>query len=283
MVVCMRPTAHCCISSIVLGNDMFALFPSRTVALSLLGFGVHWYGLLYLAAFIIAWQLLPRLQHLRGLTLDRERWGTILTAGVLGVLIGGRLGFILFYAPLYFLSHPLEVFAVWQGGMASHGGFIGVAIALFYVLHRESYEMKLKIADLITVPVAIGLALGRLGNFINQELYGTPTSLPWGMSFPPALGLRHPVQLYDMMIQLSIALCCFFLLKTQTKLRPGRVFAIFLLSYGIARFFLEIVREQQGMLYGVGQLLLSEGQWLTVPLIAIALWLWTKTVTTQGK
>src|SRR5262245_54348329 len=113
---------------------MISFFPSREVALSIGSFSLHWYGLLYFAAFVVAWYLLPRLQKYRGLNLSSDEWSSILSWAVVGVIVGGRLGFVLFYEPSYYLSHPLEIFAVWKGGMASHGGFIGVALAMFWAL-----------------------------------------------------------------------------------------------------------------------------------------------------
>jgi len=238
------------------------------VAIELFGFAVHWYGLLYFVAFVIAWFLLPHIQKLRKLSINADEWSTILSAAVIGVIVGGRLGYVLFYAPSYYLQHPLEIFAVWNGGMASHGGFIGVSLALLFVLRKRSWEQILKIADVVVIPVAIGLGLGRLGNFINQELYGTVTSLPWGMNFPTAVGARHPIQLYDFILMMCIAAACYFSLKRLKH--PGQVFAVFIISYSIVRFLIEFIREQNGLYYAG----LSEGQWLTIPLLIIGVWLW---------
>lgn len=256
---------------------MIQLFPSRAVAVDLFGFPVHWYGLMYFLAFVIAWFLLPVLQKKRNLTLSRDEWASILSAAVIGVIVGGRLGYVLFYAPLYFLQHPLEIFAVWNGGMASHGGFIGVAIALFIVLRKRGIEQLLNIADIVVIPVAIGLGLGRIGNFINQELYGTVTSLPWGMYFPGAAGPRHPIQLYDFTLQMINACLCYLHLTRAKPMQPGRTMVLFLFLYGFIRFFIEFIREQNGLFYTFAHITLSEGQWLTLPLFIIAalLWWWT--------
>ncbi len=249
---------------------MFALFPSRTVAFILFNFPVHWYGLLYFLAFLIGWWLLPRLQKFRGLHLSADEWSSIVSWAVVGVIVGGRLGYVLFYDPMYYLHNPLQIFAVWNGGMASHGGFIGVTLALLYALRNRKNDI-LKIADVVSIPIAIGLGLGRIGNFINQELYGTVTTLPWGMMFPGAVGPRHPIQLYDFTLQMIIALTCYLYLKKTSV--PGRVLALFLLLYSIARFLLEFIREQNGVFfYG-----LSEGQWLTIPILIVALLLWIRT------
>jgi phosphatidylglycerol---prolipoprotein diacylglyceryl transferase len=250
---------------------MIDLLPSRTVALILFGFPVHWYGLLYFAGFLIGWFLLKKLQKYRDLHLSSDDISSILSATVIGVIVGGRLGYVLFYNPWYYLQNPFDIFAVWKGGMASHGGFIGVTVALMYVLRGRTWDEFLRIADVISIPIAIGLGLGRIGNFINQELYGTITSLPWGMYFAGAEGLRHPIQLYDFALQMMIAGLCFMHLRRSKT--SGKTFALFLILYGVARFLLEFIREQNGV-YFWG---LSEGQILTIPLLVIALWLWRQT------
>ncbi len=255
---------------------MIDFFPSRTVAVIIADFPVHWYGLLYLLSFGVAWILLPRLQSLRSLKLSADEWSSILSWAVVGVIVGGRLGYVLFYDPWYYLEHPSQIFAVWRGGMASHGGFIGVALAMMWVLRKRSKTEFLRIADLLTIPIAIGLGLGRIGNFINQELYGTVTTLPWGMTFPDAVGLRHPIQLYDFALQMIIAALCFLHLKKTTT--PGRTLGLFLTLYGIARFSLEFIREQHGIFFGP----LSEGQILTVPILIIGVWLLSRRVRSSG-
>lgn len=254
---------------------MIELFPSRTVAVELFGFGVHWYGLLYFAAFVLAWYLLPRLQKFRDLSLSSDELSNILSWAVAGVIVGGRLGYVLFYNPFYYLGHPLEVFAVWNGGMSSHGGFIGVALALWWAL-RDRREDFWRIADIAVVPVAIGLAFGRLGNFINLELYGTVTSLPWGMEFPGADGLRHPVQLYSIAKDLLIAAMCFLHLRRQPFV-AGRTAGLFLMLYGTLRFLVEFVREQNGVFVGP----FSEGQLLTIPLFAVGVWIWVRKINNE--
>lgn len=256
---------------------MIAVFPSRAVALDLWGFSIHWYGLLYLAAFVVAWVLLPRLQRLRGLALSSDEWSTLLSAGVLGVIVGGRLGFVLFYEPAYYLAHPLSILQVWNGGMSSHGGFLGVAVALLLALRRRPADDLLRLADVIAVPAALGLLLGRLGNFINLELYGTVTALPWGMAIPGIEGLRHPTQLYAMGKDAAIALLCLWHLRA-VRARPGETFALFLVLYGVLRAFVEHFREQQYAGLHLGEWMLTRGQLLTLPIVAagVLLWLWVR-------
>ncbi len=254
---------------------MIELFPTMNVAMSIGGFPVYWYGILYIAAFFVAAVLLPRLQHLRQLSLSKSSWSDILTWAVMGVLVGGRVGYVLFYRFSAFLEHPLLLLDVRSGGMASHGGFLGVTLALLWIMRKRSWSDKLAIADVAVVPIAIGLAFGRFGNFLNQELYGTITSLPWGMQFDGVTGLRHPTQFYAIAKDLFIAAACFFYLtRTRSSFVPGRALALFLMLYGVLRFVVEYFRDQTGVAMFGG---LSEGQVLTVPvfLIGVGLWYWT--------
>lgn len=265
---------------------MFAVFPSRAVALNLFDFEIHWYGLLYLAGFLIAGWLLPRLQKYRNLDVPRDAWLSLLSWSVLGVILGGRLGYVLFYEPQYFLAHPAEVVAVWQGGMSFHGGLLGVILVLWFWSRAQKIPL-LVLGDIVIIPVAIGLALGRLGNFINQELYGTITTLPWGMAFPGAEGLRHPLQLYAVGKDLFIAAVCFWHLRiTRENLqRWGCTGAAFLILYGVGRFLLEYLREQQYPLTDIAGIVLTRGQLLTLPLLfaGLGICLWNRLKTFTGK
>lgn len=251
---------------------MMTLFPSRTVAIELFGFPIHWYGLLYLVGFLLAWWLLPRLQRYRGLALTREEWERLLGFSVLGVIVGGRLGFVLFYEPMYFLAHPARIFAVWEGGMASHGGFLGVAIALFFALRQTKVDL-MKFADVVVVPAALGLAIGRIGNLINQELYGTVTTLPWGIAIPGVEGLRHPTPLYDALYNLCIAGVCFWHL-TRPRAVPGRTCGLFLVLYAVFRFLVEFLRVQDYAPLSFWGFVLTRGQVLTVPIFIAGVFLW---------
>lgn len=267
---------------------MIEMFPSRPVALELFGFEIHWYGLLYLAGFLVAAFLLPRLQKYRHLNFPRDTWLSLLSWSVVGVIGGGRLGYVFFYEPLHFASNPADVFAVWQGGMSFHGGLLGVALVL-WLWSRKNNVPLLLLADIVIVPVAIGLALGRFGNFINQELYGTVTTLPWGITFPGAEGLRHPIQLYAIGKDLLIAAVCFWYLQLtrEKRHRWGCTAAAFFILYGVGRFLLEYLREQQYPLTDIAGTVLTRGQLLTLPLLfvglGICLWNRLKTFTGKGK
>jgi phosphatidylglycerol:prolipoprotein diacylglycerol transferase len=216
-----------------------------------------------------------------------EEWATLLSWAIVGVIVGGRLGFVLFYEPRMFLEHPAEVIAVWHGGMSSHGGFIGVTLCLLWALRHKKSDI-LAVADVVVVPVAIGLALGRVGNFINQELYGPPTSLPWGILVPGQPGPVHPTQLYAVAKDLFIAAMCYWHLRftcrtgnvrmadLRHEIPEGKTFALFLMLYGVLRFLVEYVRIQPyGWVYPLG-IPLTRGQVLTVFLFAagVVLWVW---------
>lgn len=245
------------------------LFPERAVAFAIGGFSVHWYGIMYMIAFLLGYALLTRLVKHRSIVLSEDDVSAVMTASILGVLVGGRLGYVFFYDPQYFFSNPLEIPAVWHGGMASHGGFIGVAVALSYVLSRRRIPI-LPFLDVIAVPVALGLALGRFGNFINLELYGTVTALPWGIEIPGVEGLRHPTQMYAMMKDLFIAAMCYFMLRRTPAFPEGYVFVHFLILYALLRFLVEFFREQTVALWHISDIVLTRGQALSIPLFIIA-------------
>jgi phosphatidylglycerol:prolipoprotein diacylglycerol transferase len=201
----------------------------------------------------------------------------LLFFGVLGVILGGRLGYILFYKPVYYLSHPLEIFMVWQGGMAFHGGFLGVLVAMALVARKHKLSW-LAVTDFIAPLVPLGLASGRLGNFINGELWGrvAPADLPWSMVFASGGPLpRHPSQLYQFAMEglLLFALLWFY----SSRPRPiGAISGLFLAGYGVFRFVAEFFREPDDFL-GLLAFSLSMGQWLSLPMIVtgIAMLAWS--------
>jgi len=246
------------------------------VALQLGPLAIRWYGLMYLLAFAAFYLLgrwrVMRTHHGPATGLKPSDVEDLLFHGVLGVVLGGRLGYVLFYKPAYYLQHPLEVFAVWQGGMAFHGGLVGVLLACAWFARRRSLPF-LVLMDCVAPLVPIGLATGRLGNFINGELWGRATDLPWAMVFPQSGSPvpRHPSQLYQFAGEglLLFALVWWF----SSRPRPvGRVSGLFLLGYGTLRFLAEFAREPDaflGLLAGG----LSMGQLLSLPMVAGGLWL----------
>jgi phosphatidylglycerol---prolipoprotein diacylglyceryl transferase len=244
------------------------------VAFSIGPLSVRWYGLMYLLGFAAAWWLGTRRISGGAAPISRSQFDDLIFFAVLGVIVGGRLGYVLFYRPLHFAANPLEIFAVWQGGMSFHGGLLGVMLAMLFFArrHRVAY---LRLMDFVVPLVPLGLAAGRMGNFINGELYGRVTDVPWGMVFPRAGELpRHPSQLYEFALE---GLALFVILWWfSSRPRPaGQVSGLFLAGYGTFRFLVEFVREPDGYLgfLGFG---LTIGQWLSVPMIAagIALFVW---------
>lgn len=242
------------------------------IAFSLGPLSVRWYGLMYLLAFIQFILLGRRRLSQQGGPISREELDDLLFYGVLGVIIGGRLGQVVFYEPAYYLAHPLEILAVWKGGMSFHGGFLGVlaAMALWARKHGQHW---LTVTDFIAPLAPLGLAAGRIGNFINGELWGrlTDPSLPWAMVFPQSgtLDPRHPSQLYHVALE---GLLLFALLWWWTaKARPrGSASGMFLAGYGTCRFITEYFREPDQGIFGLSYTI-SMGQWLSLPMILAGL------------
>ena len=238
---------------------------------------IHWYGLTYLVAFALFYLLASRrvqLPHVRHEGWSRRDIEDMLFFGVLGVILGGRLGYALFYKPGHYLANPLEILMVWKGGMSFHGGLLGVLIALA-VYGRLRQRPFLGVTDLVAPCVPLGIACVRLGNFINGELWGRAAdpSLPWAMVFPQSGSMiaRHPSQLYQAALE---GLLLFAILWVYGR-RPrgiGQVSGAFALGYGALRFAAEYFREPDAFL-GLLALNMSMGQWLSLPLIGIGLWL----------
>lgn len=242
------------------------------VAIHLGSFGIHWYGLMYLVGFLGGLWLGKTLIRRRpdyGLTVQEV--DDMLFYIALGVILGGRLGYVLFYQPGYFIQHPAEIFAVWQGGMSFHGGFLGVLFAMLFFVRKHRMPW-LKIMDFVAPLVTIGLGAGRLGNFINGELWGRPTDVPWGMVFPHADNLpRHPSQLYEFALE-GVVLFLLLWFYSQKPRPVGAVSGLFLLGYGSFRFLVEFTREPDSYL-GLLSLGLSMGQWLSLPMIIVGIWM----------
>lgn len=230
---------------------------------------VRWYGLMYLGGFLFASFWIGRLAPRRGLEFDKDRLSDLLFYGVLGVILGGRLGYVFFYNAGYFVEHPLKVFAVWEGGMSFHGGLLGVVCAALLFCRRYKLAV-LPMGDVIAAAAPVGLGLGRLGNFINGELWGRTTDLPWGMVFPNAGPVpRHPSQLYEFILE-GVVLFLLLWLLHGIRSREGVPFFSFFMGYGVFRFLVEFVREpdtQLGYLWGGATM----GQLLSLPMILFGL------------
>ncbi len=236
------------------------------VALQLGPLAIHWYGLMYLAGFMaFLWLGRKRVTIFNTPQFNIKLLDDLLFYGVLGVILGGRLGYVLFYKASYYLSHPLEIFAVWQGGMSFHGGLLGVLIAMAWVAHKQNFRW-LQLTDFIAPLIPPGLAFGRLGNFLNGELWGRPTDVSWAMIFPRVDDLpRHPSQLYQFALE---GVLLFVLLWVYArKPRPiGAVSGLFLIGYGSFRFIVEFTREPDNFL-GLLSMGMSMGQWLSLPMV----------------
>ncbi|MEI7612471.1 MAG: prolipoprotein diacylglyceryl transferase [Betaproteobacteria bacterium] len=241
------------------------------VAVKLGPLSVHWYGLMYLLAFLQFWWLGKRRIQTHP-QLSQAGWTTehlddLLFYGVLGVILGGRLGQILFYEPGYYFANPLEIFAIWKGGMSFHGGFLGVMLAM-WLYARKTKQTWLDITDFVAPLVPLGLATGRIGNFINGELWGRvcDPALPWAMIFPQIdLLPRHPSQLYQAGMEgvLLFIVLWFF----SAGIRPrGAVSGAFLVGYGCFRFIAEYFRTPDEGIFGLSEVI-SMGQWLSLPMI----------------
>ena len=250
------------------------------VALQLGPLAIHWYGLTYLAAFALFYGLgTRRLAHLPFAQLPqwtRRDIEDILFLGVLGVILGGRIGYCLFYKPLYYAANPLEILAVWQGGMSFHGGMLGVIVAMVWFA-KSRHRPFLQVMDFVAPCVPVGLASGRIGNFINGELWGrlADPSVPWAMVFPGAGGIpRHPSQIYQFLLE-GLLLFVLLWLYARKPRAEGQVGAVFLMGYGFFRFVAEYFREPDAHL-GLLSLGMSMGQWLCVPMVlgGAMLWLW---------
>ena len=248
------------------------------IALSLGPIQIHWYGLMYLAGFALFLYLAGRrvkMPQFADAGWTRRDVEDLLFYGVLGVVLGGRLGYVLFYKPAFYFAHPLEIVQVWKGGMSFHGGLLGVILAMVWFA-RTRQRPWLQVTDLIAPCVPTGLAAGRIGNFINGELWGRAAdpSLPWAMIFPESGSNipRHPSELYEFGME---GLLLFVILWIYArKPRPtGRVSGLFLIGYGIFRFIAEYFREPDSFL-GLLWLNMSMGQWLCVPMVAAGLGLW---------
>lgn len=248
------------------------------VAIDLGFFQIKWYSLAYLAGILIGYWYLTVLIRQPGAPLARRHVDDFVFYATLGIIVGGRLGYVIFYNPEIF-AHPLDVFKLWQGGMSLHGGTMGVLIAIWWMTRSNGLSF-LRVCDYVACVVPFGLFFGRLANFVNGELWGKATDVPWAMIFPTGGDIpRHPSQLYEATLEgpVMFAIMAFFFWRTNARYEPGKLFGIAAIAYGAARFTCEFFREADEQLMEFAQRTgLHMGQWLTLPMLAVGLWLvWT--------
>jgi phosphatidylglycerol:prolipoprotein diacylglycerol transferase len=245
------------------------------VALDLGFFQIRWYSLGYLAGIFLGYWLLLKLLAKPGAPMSRAHADDMILYATLGIILGGRIGYILFYQPSI-LQNPVDIFKLWEGGMSLHGGALGTIFAI-WLLARKYKLSFLRVCDYIACVIPFGLFLVRLANFVNDELWGRVTDVPWAIVFPNGGDLpRHPSQLYEAALEglLMAAILWPLFFKTDSRYKPGFLFGMAALIYGLSRFAVEFVREpDQQLQWLVEASGLSMGQWLTIPMIVLGVWL----------
>ena len=245
------------------------------VALSLGFFDIRWYSLGYLAGILLGYWYLTILIRQPGAPMARRHADDFVFYATLGIIIGGRVGYILFYQPSI-LQHPLDILKLWQGGMSLHGGVLGVLVAIWWMTRSQKLSF-LRVCDYIACSIPFGLGLVRLANFVNGELWGKVTNVPWAIVFPDGGPFpRHPSQLYEAVLEgpLLFAILAFAFWKTKARYHPGKLVGICALAYGCARFGVEYFREADAQLMEfAARTGLHMGQWLSLPMILIGLYL----------
>jgi phosphatidylglycerol---prolipoprotein diacylglyceryl transferase len=276
-------------NNVTSGGIDFTRLGLDPVALSMGPFDIRWYSLAYLAGIFLGYWYLLRLIRQPGAPMARRHADDLVFWVALGVILGGRLGYVLFYRPGFYFENPLEIVKLWDGGMSFHGGVIGTSLGIIYLSWKEKLAW-LRVHDYVACVVPIGLFTGRLANFVNAELWGAPTSLPWAVRFPEVIdGVvqlgppRHPSQLYEALLEgvLLFAILSLLFWRTRARYQPGLLVGTFVLGYGLFRFLVEFVREPDAHLAGFAQQTgLSMGQWLCIPMILAGVYL---VVTAKGR
>jgi phosphatidylglycerol:prolipoprotein diacylglycerol transferase len=240
---------------------------------------IRWYSLAYLAGIIVGWWYLLKLVAQPGAPMARRHADDMVFYATLGIILGGRLGYVLFYRPGFYLEQPGEILRLWDGGMSFHGGVIGTSLGILYLSWKEKLSW-LRIHDYVACCVPFGLFFGRLANFVNAELWGKATNVPWAVIFPahsdPLRLARHPSQIYEALLEgvLLFILLFWAFWKTDARYQPGKLVGLFLLGYGLSRFVVEFFREADAQLMEFAQAThLHMGQWLSVPMILGGLYL----------
>jgi phosphatidylglycerol:prolipoprotein diacylglycerol transferase len=258
----------------------FIAFPDLGLSPVLLHIGrfdLRWYSIAYLSGILIGYWYLLKLLKQPGAPMARRHADDLVFYAALGIIFGGRIGYVLFYNFAEYMQHPIEMLKLWDGGMSFHGGVIGTSLGIFYFAHKEKLSW-LRIHDYVACCVPFGLLFGRLANFVNQELWGAPTTVPWAIRFQEYnefgqryLGVpRHPSQLYEAFLEgfILFSILAWMFWKSQARYEPGKLVGAFLFFYGLFRFGVEFIREPDQQLIGFTHATgLHMGQWLSLPMI----------------
>ncbi len=255
---------------------MFAIaFPViDPIAIEIGPFAIRWYALAYVVGILLSWRYMIRLTRRTPAEIEVSHIDDLIVWGTLGIILGGRIGYTMFYRPGYFVDHPLEILAMWRGGMSFHGGFLGVVIAILLFARRRKIGF-LALGDIVVCAAPIGLFLGRIANFVNGELFGRVSDAPWAMVFPHGGPLaRHPSQLYEAALEglVLFAILAWLAFATRALERPGLLGGVFLAGYGIARIVVELFRQPDAHL-GFLAAGATMGQLLSLPLVLVGAWM----------
>ena len=246
------------------------------VALNLGFFQLRWYSLAYLAGIFLGYWYLLKLLRQPGAPMARRHADDLVFYASIGIIFGGRIGYVLFYNPGFYLANPVSILRLWDGGMSFHGGVMGTTLAIVYLARKNGLNW-LRIHDYVACCAPLGLALGRIANFVNGELWGAPTNVAWAVRFPEVVNgvqrlgpPRHPSQLYEAILEglVLFAILATMFWKSPARYQPGKLVGAFVLFYGLFRFAIEYIREPDSQLVGfAAQTGLHMGQWLSLPMI----------------
>jgi phosphatidylglycerol:prolipoprotein diacylglycerol transferase len=231
---------------------------------------IRWYSLAYLAGILVGWWYLLKLLDRPGAPMARRHADDMVFYATLGIILGGRIGYVLFYSPRFYFEHPIDILKLWDGGMSFHGGVLGTTAGILYLARKHRLNW-LRIHDYVACCAPFGLFFGRLANFVNGELWGRPTNVAWAVVFPTGGPWpRHPSQLYEALLEgvLLFLILFYAFWKTEARYQPGKLVGLFLLGYGLSRFFVEFYREPDRQLIEfAARTHLHMGQWLSLPMI----------------
>ncbi|MEA3033831.1 MAG: phosphatidylglycerol---prolipoprotein diacylglyceryl transferase [Sphingomonadales bacterium] len=231
---------------------------------------IRWYSLAYLAGILVGWWYLLKLLDRPGAPMARRHADDMVFYATLGIILGGRLGYVLFYSPQFYFKHPIDILKLWDGGMSFHGGVLGTTAGILYLARKHRLDW-LRIHDYVACCAPFGLFFGRLANFVNGELWGRPTNVAWAVVFPAGGPWpRHPSQIYEALLEgvLLFLILFYAFWKTKARYEPGKLVGLFLLGYGVARFTVEFFREPDQQLRQFAEATgLHMGQWLSLPMI----------------